>query len=328
MLRAGGLRARTCGNIGIPFIEMADEDGPDAFYALEVSSFQLEAVRAFRPKVAVLTHITPDHMDRYASYADYVSAKARVFASQESGDHAILNALDRDSQMLRPSLRARVHLFSSEGPLTEGAYLQSGQLLLAEGGRVEPLIAEADLPIPGRHNVENVLAAALACRALGLPVAALRSAIRAFRALPHRLERVAEVAGIAYYNDSKATNVDSAAKALASFPGRRIWLILGGKDKGGDFGSLTAMLRERAAGVLTIGQAAETIERQIAGAVPVVRAGDLDTAVRQAARLAQGSGGVVLLAPACASFDQYRNYEERGDHFRRLVAAITEGSDA
>jgi UDP-N-acetylmuramoylalanine--D-glutamate ligase len=328
MLRSSGLAARTCGNIGVPFIDMAAGDGPDSYYALEVSSFQLEAVSAFRPKVAVLTHVTPDHLDRYAGYKEYVAAKARVFAAQGPSDHAVLNALNRDSMELVPSLRARVHLFSSDGPVTDGGYLEGGRLFLAEGGRPELFLAESELPIPGRHNVENVLAAAIACRALGLPVEALRGAARGFRALPHRLERVAEIAGVAWYNDSKATNVDAAAKALASFPGRRVWLILGGKDKGGDFASLKDILRERAAGVLTIGQAATAIEGQIAGTLPILRAGDLGTAVREAARLSSGSGGVVLLAPACASFDQYRNYEERGEHFRRLVTALSEGTDA
>lgn len=326
MLTAAGLRARTCGNIGVPFISMADEDGPDAYYALEVSSFQLEAVRRFRPKVAVLTHITPDHMDRYSSYRDYVAAKARIFAAQEPEDHAVLNALDPDSKGLAPALVARTHWFSSGGPVDDGGYLEAGRLMLARRGHVDALVEERDLPIPGRHNVENVLAAAVACREAGASIEAIRTAALAFRSLPHRLEKVAEAGGVAFYNDSKATNVDAAAKALASFPGRRVWIILGGKDKGGDFAALVPLLRERAGGVLTIGQAADSIERQIGGAVPVVRAERLETAVKEGARLARPSGGVVLLAPACASFDQYRNYEERGEHFRALVIGLGKGS--
>ena len=328
MLRAGGLRARTCGNIGIPFIEMADEDGPDAFYALEVSSFQLEAIQRFRPKVAVLTHITPDHLDRYADYAAYVGAKARIFEAQTSDDHAVLNDRDGDSRSLRPRLRAQVHLFSTERPVENGGYLENGRLVLARGGRVETLAEAAELPIPGSHNIENVLAAAIACREAGVPVEAIRAAALAFRALPHRLEKVDEIGGVAFYNDSKATNVDAAMKALASFPGRRVWIVLGGKDKGGDFASLIPLLRERAAAVLTIGQAAATIEQQIAGSRPVIRAGRLEQAVRDAARLAGAEGGVVLLAPGCASFDQYRNYEERGEHFRSIVRALREEAHA
>ena len=330
MLRAAGLFARTCGNIGVPFVAMADADGPQAWYALEVSSFQLEAVRVFRPRVAVLTHITPDHLDRYDSYESYVAAKARIFAAQTPDDHAVLNALDSDSQRLAPTLRARVHRFSSAGRVEDGGYLENGRLYLAKDGKAERLADESELPIPGRHNVENVLAAAVAAREAGAPLEAIRSAAIAYRPLPHRLEKVGELGRVAFYNDSKATNVDAAAKALASFPGRKVWMILGGKDKGGDFGELVPLLQERAAAVLTIGQAAARIEEQIAGAgIPVLRAATLDVAVAEAARLAAArGGGVVLLAPACASFDQYRHYEERGEHFRALVLALTEGPRA
>lgn len=326
MLRAAGLSAWTCGNIGVPFIGMAESDGPDAFYALEVSSFQLEAVRDFRPRVAVLTHITPDHLDRYDSYADYVAAKARIFAAQTSEDHAVVNALDPDSQRIAAGLRARVHRFSSAGRVDDGGYLEGSRLFLVRDGKSEPLADTGELPIPGRHNVENVLAAAIAAREAGAPVDAIRRAALAYRALPHRLEKVGEIGRVVFYNDSKATNVDAAAKALASFPDRKVWMILGGKDKGGDFSALVPLLQERAAAVLTIGQAAARIEEQIAGAgVPVLRAERLEAAVREAARLAAArGGGVVLLAPACASFDQYRHYEERGEHFRALVAALAE----
>jgi UDP-N-acetylmuramoylalanine--D-glutamate ligase len=326
MLRAAGLFARTCGNIGIPFIGMADADRPDAWYALEVSSFQLEAVRAFRPRVAVLTHITPDHLDRYDSYEGYVAAKARVFAAQTEDDHAVVNALDPDSQRIAGTLRSRVHRFSSAGHVEDGGFLEGGRLFLVKDGRTGRLADESELPIPGRHNVENVLAAAVAAREAGAPLDAIRRAALAYRPLPHRLERVCELGGVSFYNDSKATNVDAAAKALAAFPGRKVFLILGGKDKGGDFGALVPLLRERAAAVLTIGQAAARIEEQIAGAgLPVLRAGSLDVAVHEAARLAASrGGGIVLLAPACASFDQYRHYEERGEHFRAIVLALLE----
>jgi UDP-N-acetylmuramoylalanine--D-glutamate ligase len=319
MLRAAGRRAEACGNIGVPFISMAPTDGPDSVYAVEVSSFQLEAVSRFRPNVAVLTHVTPDHMDRYAHYRDYVAAKARIFAAQRSDDHAVLNERDADSRSLRPSIAARVHLFSSAGPVEDGGFLESGELRLARRGAVEPLVAEKEMPLPGRHNVENALAAAVACREAGAPIAAIRTGLLAFRALPHRLERVGEIAGVAFYNDSKATNVDAALTALGAFPGRPVALILGGRDKGGDFAQLASLLRERAACVLTIGEAAPGIERQIEGIVPVIRAGDLERAMREALQRLVGTGGVVLLAPGCASFDQYRNYEARGEHFRSVV---------
>jgi UDP-N-acetylmuramoylalanine--D-glutamate ligase len=330
MLRAAGLFGRTCGNIGVPFIDMAEEDRPDAWYSLEVSSFQLEAVRDFRPRVAVLTHITPDHMDRYDSYEDYVAAKARMFAAQTADDHAVVNALDPDSQRIAPTLRARVHRFSSAGPVGTAGISRTAGSIWSRDGRTQVLAEERELPIPGRHNVENVLAAAVAARAAGAPLEAVRRAALAYRPLPHRLEKIAERGGVVFYNDSKATNVDAAAKALASFPGRRVWMILGGKDKGGDFASLVPLLRERAAAVLTIGQAAARIEEQLAGSsVQVLALGTLDAAVREADRLATAAGGgIVLLAPACASFDQYRNYEERGEHFRALALALAKESRA
>ena len=328
MLAASGLKARTCGNIGIPFIAMAEDDEPGSFYAVEVSSFQLEAIRRFRPKAAVLTHITPDHLDRYADYAAYVAAKANIFSYQERDDHAILNDRDADSRALRPRLRAQVHLFSAAGRVDDGGFLEDGRLWITRDGKAEPFADEGELPIPGRHNVENILAAAVACRALGVSTDAIRSAALGFHALPHRLEKVGAIRGVTFYNDSKATNVDAAAKALDSFPGRSVWLILGGKDKGGDFASLVPLLRERAGGVLTIGQAAETIERQIAGSVPVVRADRLENAMREGLRLAAPTSGIVLLAPGCASFDQYRNYEERGEHFRSVFEKLREEAHA
>jgi UDP-N-acetylmuramoylalanine--D-glutamate ligase len=322
MLSAAGLQARTCGNIGTPLIEVIDEDTPESVYAVELSSFQLEGIISLHPAAAVLVNLSPDHLDRYADYTAYVAAKARIFANQDRDDVAVLNASDADSRLVRSAIRAPVRLFSSHAPVEDGAFVRKDELVLAGGGRVDSLVALGDVPLLGRHNLENILAAALAAVHLGAPVDAVRRAIAGFRALPHRLEPVGRIDGVDYFNDSKATNVASCIKALEALAGRRIFVILGGRDKGGDFTALRPLLSDRAAAVLLIGEAAPAIAEQLAGAVPLVRAGELATAVNDA-RSSARPGDVVLLAPGCASFDQYRNYEERGEHFRALVRSLS-----
>ena len=325
MLSASGLSARACGNIGTPLLEMVGGDSESSVYAVELSSFQLEGIIRFRPAAAVVVNLSPDHLDRYADYAGYAAAKARIFANQEGDDIAILNAADPDSSKLRSAVKVRLRQFSSLGPVEDGAFLHEGHIILAGQGRTEPLMPAGEVPLPGRHNLENVMAAALAALHLGASAPAIRRAVATFRSLPHRLEHVGQVDGVDYYNDSKATNVGATITSLESFPHRRVLIILGGRDKGGDFTQLRPLLERRATAVLLIGEATELIERQIAGAAPIVRTGQLAAAVAEARRLAT-SGDVVLLAPGCASFDQYHDYEERGDHFRSLVAALGGGA--
>ncbi len=324
MLSASGVAARTCGNIGTPLLEMVEQDTRESVYAVELSSFQLEGISLFRPAAAVVVNLSPDHLDRYRDYGAYVAAKARIFSNQGREDLAVLNAADADSALLHSAVKAPVKLFSSRGPVEEGACVRREEIVLVAGGTASPLISVSEVPIPGRHNLENVMAAALAALHFGASLAAIRQAVRSFRALPHRLEHVRRLAGVDYYNDSKATNVGATIKALESFPGRRVLLLLGGRDKGGDFSALRPLLADRVAMVPLIGEAAGAIERQIAGAAPAARCGDMASAVAQA-RAAAREGDVVLLAPGCASFDQYRNYEERGEHFRRLSGGVEEG---
>src|SRR5437867_2612342 len=324
MLSASGVAARTCGNIGTPLLEMVEQDTRESVYAVELSSFQLEAISLFHPAAAVVVNLSPDHLDRYRDYGAYVAAKARIFSNQGREDLAVLNAAGSDSALLHSAVKAPVKLFSSRGPVEEGACVGREEIVLVAGGTASPLIPVSEVPIPGRHNLENVMAAALAALHFGASLAAIRQAVRSFRALPHRLEYAGRLAGVDYYNDSKATNVGATIKALESFPGRRVLLLLGGRDKGGDFSTLRPLLADRVAMVLLLGEAAGAIERQIAGAAPVARCGDMASAVAQA-RAAAREGDVVLLAPGCASFDQYRNYEERGEHFRRLSGGVEEG---
>ncbi len=326
MLRAAGQTGRPvalAGNIGEPLSGFLGT-GPRDFVC-EVSSFQLEAIDRFHAQVAVLTNVTPDHLDRYASFDDYAAAKARLFAGQTASDFGILNADDATARSLAKTVRARTILFSRRGR-PEGAraavWLENGRLVSDVGGARREVLAADRLALPGAHNLENALAAVAAAEALGNSPDAIRDALTHFGGLPHRTELVAEANGVRWVNDSKGTNVDAAAKSLEGFADGSVILILGGRDKHGDFAALAPLVAKRARLVLTIGEAAEVIETALreagVGAVPIERRGALPAAVERAAELAR-PGDTVLLSPACASFDQYRNFEERGNHFAALA---------
>ena len=321
MLEAAGFPVVVAGNIGTALCEVVPTLTPSHWVVAELSSFQLETIATFRPQVAALLNLAPDHLDRYADLDAYYAAKARIFLNQTSDDYAVLNADDPATLAWARGIRSQPRLFSRTRTMGDGAFVRDGRLIVRRDGRTDAVCEVGELRIQGLHNLENGLAAAAVAAAIGTPPAAIGTALRRFPGLPHRLELVAELDGVRYVNDSKGTNVGAVVKSLEGYAGGVI-LIAGGKDKGGDFASLAGLLRERAACVLTIGEAAATIEAQIAGVVPIVAARELETAVREGARLASGSGGLVLLAPACASFDQYRNYEERGEHFRSVVSKI------
>jgi UDP-N-acetylmuramoylalanine--D-glutamate ligase len=262
-------------------------------------------------------NLTPDHLDRHGSMQSYAAAKARIFRSQTEQDAAVLNA---DDAIILPYLpkRPRAHWFSRKREVERGACVRGEEIVFRTGdGRDESVMNRADIPLPGTHNLENVLAAVVATRLAGAEPAAIEHGVRTFSGVEHRLEFVAEIGGVRYYNDSKATNVDATLKALDAFTGR-ILIILGGKDKGSDYKVLQHPLREKAVLALLIGAAADKIEEQIAGAVRIDRASTLANAVGIAAHTAK-PGDIVLLAPACASFDQFQNYEQRGRVFKELV---------
>jgi len=320
ILSAAGLDAVACGNLGTPLSELIDSDSPARHYVVELSSFQLEGIETMRPRIAALLNLSPDHQDRYKDSAAYYDAKMRIFMNQGPADHAILNADDPEVGARATALRARRHLFSRTRMVDDGACVSGGALVLRRGGRDTRVMAAAEVPLFGVHNLENVLTALLVAGLSGVPVPAAAAAVRSFRGLPHRLEKVRDLDGVAWFNDSKATNVGATAQSLRSF-GSGVVLILGGKDKGGAFAELEPLLRGRVAHLVLMGKARETIRKQIGTAVPVTMATDMDEAVTAARALAR-PGGVVLLAPACASFDQYSGFEARGDHFRRLVTAL------
>jgi len=287
---------------------------------LEVSSFQLETIHTFRPRIAVVLNVTPDHLDRHRTFAAYTDAKARIFENQQAEDFAVLNADDPTCVGLASRTRARVFWFSRKEEVKQGAYVRDGRVFSRDDGGQRGIMLVSEIPLKGAHNVENVLAAVCVGALMRCEPERIRKTIRDFRAVEHRLEYVATIRGVEYYNDSKATNVDATIKALESFPAN-VHLILGGKDKGSDYTVLNDLLRQRVKRVYTIGAAAGKIESQIKGTVEIVHAETLEAAVKRAAAAAQ-PGDIVLLAPACASFDQFQNYEYRGRVFKEVVSGL------
>ncbi len=321
VISMGGYETLVGGNIGTPAISLVEESTADTYNVLEVSSFQLETIESFHPEIAVILNITPDHLDRHRNFRAYVAAKARIFEQQRESDFAVLNAGDPTCLELADQIRAQTRWFSRASEVKSGAYVKDGKIFWRdeESGEQE-VMPVSEIPLKGAHNLENVLAAVCVGRLVGCERHRIHRAVQEFKAVEHRLEFVAKIQGVEYYNDSKATNVDATLKALESFPSG-IHIILGGKDKGSDYSVLSALLKQRARRVYTIGAAAEKIASQIQGACEIVSAETLEAAVRRAAESA-AAGEVVLLAPACASFDQFENYEHRGRVFKEAVAAL------
>jgi UDP-N-acetylmuramoylalanine--D-glutamate ligase len=317
IIAAGGYATLVGGNIGTPAISLAERSTRESVVVLEVSSFQLETIQTFRPSVAVVLNVTPDHLDRHRTFEAYTAAKARIFENQQGGDFAVLNADDPTCVAMAKCTPAGVFWFSREQEVSQGACVRDGKVWFRGPQGEHAIMLVSEIPLKGSHNVENVLAAVCAGALIGCQPKQIGVAVRNFKAVEHRLEFVATVRGVDYYNDSKATNVDATIKALESFPAN-IHIILGGKDKGSDYTALNELLRTRAKRVYTIGAAAAKIESHIRGAAEVVHAETLDTAVKRAAASAS-PGDIVLLAPACASFDQFSNYEHRGRAFKEIV---------
>jgi len=324
ILAKGGLKTLVGGNIGKPAISLVDEATPETAIVLEVSSFQLETTRSFHPRVAVVLNITPDHLDRHRTFANYVDAKARVFENQTADDFAVLNSDDPTCVELASRTRGQVFWFSRKREVEQGSFVRDGNIHFRRETSDVVIMPVSEIPLKGGHNLENVLSSACAGVLMRCEPERIRDAVREFKAVEHRLEYVATIAGVEYYNDSKATNVDATIKALESFPAN-VHLILGGKDKGSDYITLNDLLRQRVKCVYTIGAAAEKIESQIRGQVRVVSSGTIESAIKRASAAAQ-PGDIVLLAPACASFDQFQNYEHRGRIFKELVLALQRSS--
>ena len=328
ILQASGIPVQVGGNIGTPPASMVRTSRAGQWNVLELSSFQLETISTFRAHIGAALNVTPDHLDRHYTFEKYATAKARLFENQRPEDFAVLNADDPVTRGYAEGAASKSMFFSSTSKVESGANRITALWIL--GGVTkrldvieldgQPLMASAEVPLRGVHNLENTMAAAIMAKLAGATHEQIRAAVMSFPGVEHRLEFVRELGGVAWYNDSKATNVDATLKALAAFPGG-LWVILGGKDKNSDYRPLAAAMKEKTRGVLLIGAAADKIENHLHGDVSTVKCGTLDVAVRHAYASAR-SGDTVLLAPACASFDQFENFEHRGREFTRLVQAL------
>jgi UDP-N-acetylmuramoylalanine--D-glutamate ligase len=325
ILAGAGKQVIVAGNIGTPLIAVVDQSNENTITVAELSSFQLELIDSFRPDISVLLNLTPDHLDRHASFEEYARTKRRIFENQTERDSAVINADDPVASQHAPS-RPQIFWFSRIKRVANGAYLRGNQIVFRREGEDTVLLDRADISLRGEHNLENVLAVASAAFLGGATPDGIAAGVRSFPGVEHRLEFVAEISGVSFFNDSKATNVDAAIKALEAFPSG-LFVILGGKDKGSDYAPLIPWLRERAKLVLLIGAASDKIADQVGGAVAFEHAKTLDRAVRLAYERAS-EGDTVLLAPACASFDQFQNYEHRGRAFKELVHTLAEESRA
>jgi UDP-N-acetylmuramoylalanine--D-glutamate ligase len=318
------IRSVVAGNIGTAFSQVVTQMKDGDVAILEVSSFQLDHIRTFRPTVSVLLNITPDHLDRYDNRLDlYVASKQRVFENQGMGDTLIYNADDRASRGAvegkAPSGVRRL-AFSRAGRVDAGAFVQDGALAVALDGSVSTVLPVQEISIRGAHNLENAMAAALAARAMDVSAASLRATLKNFKGVEHRLEFVRELDGVSYVNDSKATNVDAVWYALQSFTSP-IVVLLGGRDKGNEYGRLTELVRRHVRAIVAIGESSDRVRAAFAGVVPLATAGSMEEAVAAARGMAK-PGDVVLLSPACASFDWFQNYEHRGRVFKEIVMGL------
>jgi UDP-N-acetylmuramoylalanine--D-glutamate ligase len=323
LLRDSGIQCRIGGNIGTPLVSLIEGSGDDSWTVAELSSFQLETIKDFRPRVGIALNVTPNHMDRYNFFSDYAAAKHRLFMNQTPEDVAVLNADDETTASWAAGLSARVVLFSTARELDEGLFLRDRDLVCRSGGTESVLTTRGEMTLRGLHNVQNVLAALAAGLACGAAPESMRETVKRFTAVEHRLEFVAETGGIRFYNDSKATSVDASLKALEALSDEqgKIILILGGRGKNAPYAPLEEIIRKKVRALVLIGEDADNIEMQLGSTAQTIRAGSLGEAVAAAFELAV-DGDSVLLAPACASFDMFSSFEERGAAFKSEVRAL------
>ncbi len=324
ILAADGRRALAGGNIGVPLTNLVDSMTTGVI-VVEASSFQLETTRHFQPRISALLNITPDHLDRHKSMEGYIKAKSRIFACQSSNDYAVLNYEDLHIREMAQECPARVIYFSSKRVLPEGAFIKDGLIYFVLDDKVMPICPVEEVFLRGQHNLENILCAVAVAAIAGAKVESIQETLRTFIGVRHRIEEVAVVNGVLYVNDSKATNPESAIKALESF-NEPIVLIAGGRSKGSSFEEFAGLIKEKVKGLVILGEAREEIKKAVmeAGFQNIYEVNDFNTAVAAAREMA-APGDVVLLSPACASWDMFKNYEQRGDLFCHLVQAMESG---
>ncbi len=326
LLKNAGIETQVGGNIGTPLLSLTGTSSDDGWTVAELSSFQLETIKDFRPNVGLCLNVTPNHLDRYDSFHDYALAKHRLFMNQTAEDVAILNADDAITASWEAGLRASVVLFSVKKELDEGLFLRSDELICRSGGKEKVLTTRGEIFLRGLHNVENVLAAFAGGLACGASPESMRETVANFKGVEHRIEFVAEIDGVKFYNDSKATSVDATSKALEALSGGegKTVLILGGRGKNAPYAPLIPLIESSVESVILIGEDADNIESQLTGIAAIVRADSMEDAVAKGFAAAN-SGDAVLLAPACASFDMFRSFEERGDVFKAAVKGMQRG---
>jgi len=323
ILKEGGLETFVGGNIGTPIVDFAESTTEASWTVAEVSSFQLETIKTFHPKIAVCLNVTPNHMDRYDFFSDYAAAKHRIFMNQVPGDLAVLSADNETTLSWTSGLRAHISLFSVRKQLEEGLFLRGNEIVSRSGGGEKVLMLKEEIFLRGLHNVENVLAAFAVGLACGVSPESIRRTVMAFRGVEHRTEFVRELRGVRFYNDSKATSVDATLKALealAEGDGRTV-VIMGGRGKNAPYAPLEDIIKKSVRAVVVIGEDADRISDELSHVARIVRAGDMEEAVAVAFATAE-SGDNVLLAPACASYDMFRTYEHRGQVFKETVANL------
>lgn len=321
ILQEGGLKSHLAGNIGTPLIQFVEKSRPGDIYVTELSSFQLRYVKTFRASISLFLNISADHLDWHTDFDDYYRSKKNLFVNQDEGDRAILNRDYPRVWALRKLGKFKVYAFSQKGKVSRGCWIQENRIFLQNDVQ-ERLMQTTETSLFGIHNRENIMASALVGYVLGIPVSSIKKTIVGFKGLEHRLEKVGNLGQVEFYNDSKATNVDAALKSIQSFTSP-ITLILGGKDKGGDFLQLRKPVQKKVKTIVLIGEASDKIQKSLNGTVPMEKASDLREAVRLA-HSAASPKGVVLLAPGCTSFDMFQNFEERGKAFKKEVAALKE----
>jgi UDP-N-acetylmuramoylalanine--D-glutamate ligase len=320
ILKTAGFQVQIGGNIGVALTSLVDRSSTETVNVVELSSFQLEAIPTFRPDVALVLNVTSDHLDRYDSFEAYAQAKLNIFKNQTNFDLAVLNFEDQTLRRPLDAIRSRKFWFSTDNEVEQGTYFDGKDLIFRLGDKREAVISKESIRLRGKHNLENIAAAITAARLVKATSAKIVQAVTQFQGVEHRLELVAEIEGIQFYNDSKATNTDATLKALEAFEAG-IVLILGGRDKGSDFTVLSSLIKERVRHLILLGEASEKIKLQLSGIVPTLQAGSMDEAARFAFKQA-AKGDVVLLAPACASFDMFQNYEHRGRAFKESVTRL------
>jgi UDP-N-acetylmuramoylalanine--D-glutamate ligase len=325
ILKDAGIETQIGGNIGTPLIDLVETSTDETWTVCELSSFQLETIKAFRSNVAVALNVTPNHLDRYDFFSDYAAAKHRLFMNQTAEDVAILNAADKITASWAENLKAHTVLFSAKRELNEGLFLRGRELVCRANGKEKVLTTRDEIFLRGLHNIENVLASLAAGLACGASPDSMRETVKNFKGVEHRIEFVAEIGGVKFYNDSKATSVDAtlkAVEALADGSGK-INLILGGRGKNAPYQPLAELIGSSVRRLVLIGEDADNIESQLKDYAEIVRAGDMKDAVEKSYENAE-RGDAVLLAPACASFDMFKSFEERGKVFKNSVLLLTE----